>query len=521
MNKFSARMWLAALLGALAFIGGSGLTISSAWLITMASQQPPILTLTVAIVLVRFFGIFRSVARYGERIVSHSAVFKRLTTLRTELFDKLSRSGVELARDLNSGKTVKAIVDDIERAQEFALRITLPNRSAQLAIAVGVAVGFWIRVETLYFTVPAAILTLWVIPRYIKHLCQDSAEKIEEYETQYSQSLVDLIEGAVEASIYDYLDKSLSQVRQTEQELLVLEKQLARRSASANLMTLLTIGSSITAALWLARELQASGDIPLVGIAMLIFLPLVFFESITAWFPNLFASGKLIVAQQRIESLSATEGENLHFQASLLERVKELSVRNVQVSWGQTFMKPVSFTATPGSSVVLRGPSGVGKSTLALGLLGALSYRGSATVNGCEISGISNLSQIITGTVQQGHIFNTSIRENLKIADQSASDTALHRILEIVELSQIPLDTVVGEFGRPLSGGEAKRLGLARALLSPAPILILDEPTEHLEEDLALRIEERVLKHYADRILIIITHSGWGKAGRSVTLTRE
>ena len=521
MNKFSARMWLAALLGALAFIGGSGLTISSAWLITMASQQPPILTLTVAIVMVRFFGIFRSVARYGERIVSHSAVFTRLTILRTELFDKLSRSGVELARDLNSGKTVKAIVDDIERAQEFALRITLPNRSAQLAIAVGVAVGFWIRVETLYFTVPAAILTLWVIPRYIKHLCQDSAEKIEEYETQYSQSLVDLIEGAVEASIYDYLDKSLSQVHKTEQELLNLEKRLARRSASANLMTLLTIGSSITAALWLARELQETGDIPLVGIAMLIFLPLVFFESITAWFPNLFASGKLIVAQQRIESLSATEGENLHFQASLLERVKELSVRNVQVSWGQTFMKPVSFTATPGSSVVLRGPSGVGKSTLALGLLGALSYRGSATVNGCEISGISNLSQIITGTVQQGHIFNTSIRENLKIADQSASDTALHRILEIVELSQIPLDTVVGEFGRPLSGGEAKRLGLARALLSPAPILILDEPTEHLEEDLALRIEERVLKHYADRILIIITHSGWGKAGRSVTLTRE
>ena len=82
MKKFPMRMWLAAALGALAFIGGAGLTISSGWLITMASQQPPILTLTVAIVLVRFFGIFRSVARYAERIVSHEAVFKRLTSIR-------------------------------------------------------------------------------------------------------------------------------------------------------------------------------------------------------------------------------------------------------------------------------------------------------------------------------------------------------------------------------------------------------------------------------------------------------
>lgn len=521
MKKFSSQMWLAAFLGALAFIGGSGLTISSAWLITMASQQPPILTLTVAIVMVRFFGIFRSVARYGERIVSHSAVFNRLTTLRSVLFDKLSQSGIELARDLNSGATVKAIVDDVERAQEYALRITLPYRSAQLAVTAGVAVGIWIHGETLYFTVPAALLTLWVIPRYIKRICRDSATRIEELENAYSQSILDSSEGIVEASIYGYLAESLNEAHQIEQELLDNETRLARRSASANLVTLLTFGGSLTAALLLARDLQMSGEISLVGIAMLIFLPLVFFESIIAWYPNLFAAGKLIVAQSRIESLSAKTNENLHSQVSLLERVKDLSVRDVQVSWGQSFMRPVSFTATPGSVVVLRGASGVGKSTLALGLLGALSYRGSATINGCEVSSISNLSHLMVGSLQQGHIFNTSIRENLKIADQALPDAALLRILKMVEISHLSLDTVVGEFGRPLSGGEAKRIGLARALLSPAPILILDEPTEHLEEDLALRIEERVLKHFGDRILVIITHSGWGKAGRSVTLTRE
>jgi ABC-type transport system involved in cytochrome bd biosynthesis fused ATPase/permease subunit len=283
----------------------------------------------------------------------------------------------------------------------------------------------------------------------------------------------------------------------------------------------MTIGASITAALWIARDLQMRDEIVLVGIAMLIFLPLVFFEPITAWYPNLFAAGKMLVAQQRINTFTSVKNENFHLQASLLERVKSLSVRDLQVSWGRSFMKPISFSVTPGGVIVLQGPSGVGKSTLAMGLLGALPYRGSATVNGCEISSISNLSHIMAGSLQQGHIFNTTIRENLRIADQAASDSALLRVLEIVELSGIALDTVVGEFGRPLSGGESKRLGLARALLSQAPILILDEPTEHLDHELAARIEERVLERYADRILIIITHSGWGKAGRTVTLARE
>ena len=521
MSKFEMRMWAAALVGAVAFIAGSGLTISSGWLITMASQQPPILTLSVAIVLVRLFGISRSVARYCERIISHSAVFKRLTSLRVNLFQKLSMSSVALARDLNSGATVKAIVDDVERAQEYQLRVTLPYRSAVMAIIAGVGFGYWIHGVTIIFTIPSAILALWIIPSYIKRTCRTSAEDIEFLESEYAQAILDSTEGVVEAEMYGYLQKNANFAHQTERRLLKREKKLARFSALAQFITLLMIGVAIASSLWLARDLQAKNQIALVGITMLIFLPLVFFESIISWYPNLFAAGKLLTAQNRIDALSSSENEISQIQATLLERPKNISLQEMKVSWGEEFMAPVTFNATVGSVVVVRGPSGVGKSTLAMGLLGALPYRGSAKVNGCEISEISNLSEVISGSLQQGHIFNTSIRENLKIADQTASDAALIRVLEILEMADLDLDTVVGDFGRPLSGGEAKRLGLARALLSPAAILILDEPTEHLDHELAERIESRVLAECADRILIIITHSGWGKAGRTIALARE
>jgi ABC-type transport system involved in cytochrome bd biosynthesis fused ATPase/permease subunit len=128
MKKFMTRMTMpaAVVLGAAAYVGGTGLMISSGWLITMASEHPPVLTLTVAIVMVRFFGISRSVARYFERVISHEAVFASLTNLRVNLFKKIIQQPIALARDLNSGAMVKGLVDDVERAQEYKLRIILP-----------------------------------------------------------------------------------------------------------------------------------------------------------------------------------------------------------------------------------------------------------------------------------------------------------------------------------------------------------------------------------------------------------
>ena len=180
---------MAAILGGAAFIGGAGLTISSGWLITMASAHPPIMTLGVSIVLVRFFGIFRSVARYLERIVSHSAVFARLTSLRAELFSSLDRSGLSAARDVNSGKFVKALVDDVERGQEYQLRVVLPGLAAMLSVGAGVGLGALIQPQTLWITGPAGAALLFFIPRMIESLCKRESFRIEESENRYSMQI--------------------------------------------------------------------------------------------------------------------------------------------------------------------------------------------------------------------------------------------------------------------------------------------------------------------------------------------
>jgi ATP-binding cassette subfamily C protein CydC len=184
-------------------------------------------------------------------------------------------------------------------------------------------------------------------------------------------------------------------------------------------------------------------------------------------------------------------------------------------------LRPISFDLKPGEILVITGPSGVGKSTLASALLGFSEYSGSLTIGGCEIREIAELNRYISASLQNGHIFNTSLRENLKIANDGADDVQLTRILSALELEYIPLDEVLGEFGRALSGGEAKRLAVARALLADVPIVILDEPLEHLDQELALRIQSAIAALVAHKSLIVITHSPWFQYSRKLILARE
>ena len=518
-------MLLAYFLGAFAFIGGIGLTISSGWLITMAASHPPILTLGVAIVMVRFFGIFRSAARYAERLLSHKVVFGRLTKLRVDIYSKLASRSIASSRTINSGSAVKTIVDDVERAQEYQLRIKLPHASAVISLGTGALLGLWIHPQSLFITLPVSALLLTVIPTLIKSRSEHIAREIEEDENNYTKQVQTSVHGVVEASIYGYLEQNLASSISKEKSLRAKEEGLLRSVLTYSMLTNLLIAVSVIGFSWLACVLAKSQDIPPVQVTMLIFLPLVIFEAITTWYPNLFAAGKMIKSQHSVDQILDNTVEKL-LQRVFDEKIHELVLKDVSASWSHPFMVPVSCQISTGQLLVIRGRSGSGKSTLAMALLSLLEYEGSIKINGHELSQFSGTNSRIVGTVQKSHIFNTTLRENMKIANQGASDEEIIAALKTVELGQLlsemafGLDTVIGEFGRVISGGEAKRLAIARVLLADADLYILDEPTEHLDAELAKRIEASIALSLASKILIVITHSGWDSCDKTLTMSR-
>ena len=497
--------------GAFALAAGTGLTVSSAWLITVASTQPPILALGVSIVLVRFFGIFRAVARYGERVISHEAILRKLTAIRVRLFQVVS---LRLDSSDVAG-TVKTIIDDVERAQEFYLRVTLPKIASAISLSITVLLASWISPTSLLWILPVSASFSWLIPALTLRFLDPITEKIEEGENTYARDISSTSHAIIEAEVFGYGSFYRDKLSQDAKYLRAEEQRNASRISLLQLLVTFSLGVTligISTHLWLSPEIVA------VNVSMLIFLVLVGFEGYVTWFPSLFLAGKNRRASRNVDILLASESES-----EKVERTRPseftLHLSDFTPFWQEEILAPISLTLLPGETLLISGESGIGKSTFAASLFGIAPHHGLATVGGVEIRKLA--SGIVAGSLQRGHIFNTTLRENLKIGDTDVSDQEIVDVLRDLELDYIELDQLLGEFGRPLSGGEAKRLATARALISKAPILILDEPLEYLDHARALRIERKIIGRTSGRTLIVISHSPWLQYSRKLTLARE
>ena len=525
MNK---KYVLAALLGGLSLATASALLATSSWLLSMASLQPPILTLQVAVVSVRFFGLARGILRYLERLISHDAAFMNLTKARMRIFNTFMELPFSKLKEFSRNEVLQRLTNGIERREDLHLRIIVPWLSAVLAGVSGVSI--------LTFLVPALgalagtlFLILCAILPGIGFLSTQFHSKRQIVEESLSKEVIQVIEERDEALVFNYVPELRGAVGKQLGTLKKIDLRESAFSGMGNSLVTLFAGFTVVLAIYLTYSEIENGSLMSVNFAVAILLPLAIFDSVST-LPSAFATlGEVLSARNLVEELTVN-GKNMWNLG-----VQQLEKTNAQVESKQNFsdysqlvlkdfravrdssqskIGKVSTIIARGSVVLFTGQSGTGKSSSALALLGLLDYEGSAQVDGVEIRKLGDelRTELLTLAPQDDYLFSSSIRENLKIGNPEAHDKQLEAVLKIVELDSLiqslpdNLNTHVGSRGINFSGGEQRRLLLARALLRIRPFVILDEPFEFLDASQISRIAPRVFDHFKSSGVLVISH---------------
>jgi ATP-binding cassette subfamily C protein CydCD len=480
--KLTGRMVLGAVLGALALASGVALTATSAWLIAKAAQQPPILTLSVAIVGVRTFGLARAGLRYVERLVTHDAAFRAATDLRVRLWDRLVALGPARTAGLARGEGLRKLVDDVDTVRDLMPRVLVPPVVA--AVVCVLAVG----IQTVIDPVAGAVLAAAVLaggivaPLVARALDKRATLALAEGRRKVAAGVLGLLEAAPELIAFGaHRDKQASLVALDASLTARARRQAFGAGAATALITLATGAAAVVGA--------SSGN------PVLALVPLALVEALVMLPPAMQHRAALNSAYSRVRSLLDSEPSPLELPA----RSMGVSLKNVDVRWPgatQPSLRDVTLDIPAGSHVAVLGPSGAGKSTLLALLLGFLPAE----------RGVAHVPSRVAWCPQEPQLVSTTIRENLRLADPGASDSQLASALTQAGLEHWAgrLDQLVGM----VSGGEADRLALARALVAVpnADLVVLDEPTAHLDVPTAKTVLAGLSAQLKGRTLVHVTH---------------
>jgi thiol reductant ABC exporter CydC subunit len=514
------QLALAVAAGAVASVAAIALTATSAWLISRASQQPAVLSLTVAVVAVQAFALARGVFRYLERLVSHDAALRVLATMRVTAYRRLERLAPAGLPAFRSGDLVSRLVADVDGIADRWLRILVPYATAAAAGAGTVCFIALLLPSAALVLAVSLVVAAVVAPWAAGAAARQAERRIAPRRGELTVASLDLLRGCAELVAFGAAEAGLNRAAAADRALGQAEGRSAAGRGVAAAVTALAAGASVWACLLLGVPAVRSGALPGVALAVLVLTPLAAHEVFSALAPAAQQLPRIRASGSRVQAV-LQQPDPVREPASPRPAPAppyDLRIEGLSARWdpaGPDVLSAVDLYVPAGRRVAVVGPSGAGKTTLAMVLLRFLDpSAGRVTLGGTDITEVDGdtVRTIVGLCAQDAHVFDTTLGENLRLARREATDeqirAALGRagLLEWVDGLPAGLDTDVGEYGVRLSGGQRQRLSLARVLLADFPVLVLDEPTEHLDEQTADELTRDLLAATAGRTILLITH---------------
>ncbi|MEO6511004.1 MAG: thiol reductant ABC exporter subunit CydD [Nocardioides sp.] len=513
-------LWGSTLVGAAASASGVALTATAGWLIVQASTHPAVLTLLVAIVGVRSFGIARPALRYVERLQSHDAALRLLARRRVQVYDALVPL-VPGRLGRRRGDVLASVVEDVDGVVDRELRVLAPVRTyAMVAAFAALVCGLLLPVAGLVVLVGCLSIGAggWSLAR---RGARSAERDLVAARADLSAAVLETVQVAAELRMWQRTDRATAEVTAVAARVGRAGRRASRWLGAARALVLAGTGMVVAGVAVVAADALRAGDLSGPVLALLVLTPLALAE-VAAGVP---VAGVLSVrtaeASARLTRLASTAPAVRDTVSRVAPSSSDVVLTEARARWQPRapLTAPASLHLQPGERTALVGASGTGKSTVAALMLRFLDpAEGSVTLGGAPARtlALDDVRRKVGLVDDDPHVFATTVVENVRLARPTADDAevedALRRAYMGPWLDDLPdgLDTWVGEGHAGLSGGERARLAVARSLLADQPVLVLDEPTAHLDHPMAEALAREVLTGSRDRAVLWITHGHVG-----------